>query len=88
MRSIASDGLPINANGSRFETARVHAWLNRFEYETVLVEDSSIRLFKIVRQLMRRLIQLDVIRAGHDHHDDPAVLALLDRTPELRPFRP
>jgi hypothetical protein len=26
-----------------------------------------------------RLIQLDVIPAGHDHHNDPAVLVLLDR---------
>jgi hypothetical protein len=33
-----------------------------------------------------RLIQLNVIRAGHDHHDDAAVLALLDRTSELRSY--
>ena len=44
-------------------------------------------LLKIVRQLVSRLIQLDVIRAGHDHHDDAAVLALLDRASELRSFR-
>ena len=37
---------------------------------------------------MSRLIHLDVIRAGHDHHDDAAVLELLDRTSELRSFRP
>jgi hypothetical protein len=43
-------------------------------------------LLKIVRELVSRLIQLDVIRAGHDHHDDAAVLALLDRTSELRSF--
>ena len=36
---------------------------------------------------MTRLIQLDVIRAWQDHHNDPAVLGLLDRTPELRSFR-
>ena len=49
---------------------------------------NDVSALKIVRQLVTRLIQLDVIRAGHDHHDDPAVLALLDRTPELRSFRP
>jgi hypothetical protein len=27
-------------------------------------------VLKIVRELVSRLIQLDVIRAGHDHHDD------------------
>jgi hypothetical protein len=43
---------------------------------------------EIVRELVSRLIQLDVIRAGDDHHDDAAVLALLDRTSELRSFRP
>ena len=42
---------------------------------------------KIVGELVSRLIQLDVIRAGHDHHDDPAVLELLDRTSEPRSFR-
>src|SRR5207248_9171677 len=45
-------------------------------------------LSKIVRELVTRLIQLDVIRTGHNHHDDPAVLALLDSTAELRSFRP
>jgi len=42
---------------------------------------------KIVRKLVSRLIQLDVIRAGHDHHDNVAVLALLDRPSEMRSFR-
>jgi hypothetical protein len=37
---------------------------------------------------MTRLIQLDVICAGHDHHDDAAVLALLDWPVELCPFGP
>ena len=46
------------------------------------------RALKIVRELVSRLIQLDVVRAGHDHHDDAAVFALLDRTSELRSFRP
>ena len=87
MRPIAPDGPPINANDSRFETARLHAWSNHFEYEAVSVDDSTVCLSKIVRQLVRRLIKLDVIRAGHDHHDDAAVLALLDTTPELRSFR-
>jgi hypothetical protein len=45
-------------------------------------------VLNIVRELVSRLIQLDVIRAGHDHHDDAAVLALLYRTSELRSFRP
>src|SRR5436190_10810908 len=45
------------------------------------------QLSKIVRQFVSRLIQLNVIRARHNHHDDPAILALLDRTPELRSFR-
>jgi hypothetical protein len=36
---------------------------------------------------MSRLIQLDVIRAGHDHHDDTTVFALLNRTSELSSFR-
>src|SRR5437763_1878456 len=43
---------------------------------------------KVIRQFVSRLIQLNVVRAGHDHHDDPAVLALLNRTAELRAFRP
>jgi hypothetical protein len=36
-------------------------------------------MLKIVRELVTRLIQLNVIRAGHDHHDHAAVLAFLDR---------
>jgi len=43
---------------------------------------------KVVGELVSRLIQLDVIGAGHYHHDDPAVLELLDGTSELRSFRP
>src|SRR5262245_32666632 len=43
---------------------------------------------KIVSELVSRLIQLDVICAGHDHHDDATILELLDSTSELRPFRP
>jgi hypothetical protein len=87
MRPIAPDGPPINANDSRFETARLHAWSNHFEYEAVSVDDSTVCLLEIVSELVSRLIQLDVIRARHDHHNHPAVLVLLDRTPELRSFR-
>ena len=59
-----------------------------FLYETVSVDDVVVCVLKIVSELVSRLIQLDVIRAGDDHHDDAAVLALLDRTSELRSFRP
>jgi hypothetical protein len=38
---------------------------------------------KIVREFVRRLIKLDVIRAGYNHHDDAAVLTLFDGTSEL-----
>ena len=31
---------------------------------------------------------LNFIRAGHHHHDDATVLAFLDSSSELRPFRP
>jgi hypothetical protein len=86
MRPIAPDGPPTDANDSRFETARLHAWSNHFEYETVSVNDSTVCLSKIVSELVTRLIELDVIRAGHDHHDDAAVLALLDRTSDCAPF--
>src|SRR5438552_251748 len=87
MRPIAPDGRPINANDSRFETARLHAWFESSRIEAVSVDDSTVCLSKIVRELVSRLIQLDVIRAGDDHHDNAAVLALLDRTPELCSFR-
>ena len=40
-------------------------------------------MLKIVRQLVCRLIQLDIIRARHHHHDEAAILALLDWTSEL-----
>jgi len=59
-----------------------------FLYEIVSGNDAIVCVLKIVRELVSRLIQLDVIRAGHDHHDDAAVLALLDGTSELRSFRP
>ena len=51
-------------------------------------DDAIVCVLKIVHELVSRLIQLDVIRAGHEHHDNPAVLDLLDRTSELRSFRP
>jgi hypothetical protein len=57
-------------------------------YETISVDDVVVCVLQIVRELVSRLIQPDVICAGHDHHDDAAVLALLDRTSELRSFRP
>jgi hypothetical protein len=59
-----------------------------FLYEIVSVDDAIVCELKIVGELVGRLIQLDVIRAGHDHHGDAAVLALLDGTSELRSFRP
>jgi chemotaxis regulatin CheY-phosphate phosphatase CheZ len=59
-----------------------------FLYETVSVDDAIVCVLKIVRKFVSRLIQLDVIRAGHDHHDDAAVLELLDRTSEPRSFGP
>ena len=60
----------------------------RFVYETVSVDDVIVCVLKIVRELMSRLIQLDIIRAGHDHQDDATVFELLDRASELRSFRP
>ncbi len=51
------------------------------------VDDAIVCVLKTVRELVSRLIQLNVIRARHNHHDDAAVLALLDRTSELRSFR-
>ena len=59
-----------------------------FLYEIVSVDDAIVCVLNIVRELVSRLIQLDVIRAGHYHHDDAAVLKLLDRASELRSFRP
>src|SRR5438046_7201489 len=45
-------------------------------------------LLEVVRQLVSRLIELDVICARDSHHDDAAVFALRDRTSELRSLRP
>jgi len=59
-----------------------------FGSETISVDGGIVCVLKIVGELVSRLIQLDVIGAGHDHHDDAAVLELLDRTSELRSFRP
>jgi hypothetical protein len=52
------------------------------------VGNAIVCVLKIVRELVSWLIHLDVIRPGYDHHDDAAVLALLDGTSELRSFRP
>ena len=46
---------------------------NEAEFTRSRRNDSTICLLKIVRELVSRLIQLDIIRAGHHHHDDPAV---------------
>src|SRR5438105_500144 len=43
---------------------------------------------QVIRQFVSRLIQLTVVCTGHNHHDDPAVLALLNRTAELRSLPP
>ena len=43
---------------------------------------------QVIRELMCRLIELHVIRAGYDHHDHATVLSLLDFFSELRSFRP
>ena len=45
-------------------------------------------LLQVVRQLVSRLVELDVVRTRHDHHDDAAVHLILDGAAELRPFRP
>ena len=55
---------------------------------TGTVDPAFLFLLQIVSELVTRLVQLDVIRTGHDHHNDLAVLALLDRTAKLRPFCP
>ncbi len=52
------------------------------------INDAIICVLEVVSELVSRLIQLDVIRAGDDHHDDTAVNLLLDRTSKLRSFRP
>jgi hypothetical protein len=45
-------------------------------------------LLEVVRQLVSRLVELEVIRAWYRHHYDAAIFTLLDRTSELRSFRP
>jgi len=45
-------------------------------------------LLKVVRQLVSRLVELDVVRARHRHHYNAAVIPLLDWTSKLRPFPP
>jgi hypothetical protein len=50
-------------------------------------DDAASDSLKIICELVRRLIQLHVIRAGHDHHDHATVLAVFDRAAELRAFR-
>ena len=45
-------------------------------------------LLKIVRQLVSRVVELDVVRTWHHHHYNAAVLPLLDWTSKLRPFPP
>ena len=77
---------PRRNGRSAIQTLQLWGSATHFEYETVSVDDSTVCLLEIVSEFVSRLIQLDVIRAGHDHHDDPAVLVLLDRTPELRSF--
>ena len=61
---------------------------NHFVEKTASDNDAILSALKIVRKLVSRLIQLDVVRAGHDDPDDATVLTLLDRTSELRSFRP
>ena len=56
--------------------------------EPVSVDDVLVCVLKIVRELVSRLIQLDVIRARHDQHDNAAVLPLLDGTSKPRSLRP
>ena len=56
--------------------------------EIVSVANANLCALKIIGEPVSRLIQLDVIRARHDHHDHATVLALLDRTSKLRSFRP
>ena len=44
----------------------------------------DVLVLEIVRKLVSRLIQLDVIRARHDQHDNATVLPLLDKTSKPR----
>ena len=55
-------------------------------YETISIDESTDCLLKIIRELVSRLIQLDIIRAWNNHHDDSTVLGLLDGPAELRSF--
>ena len=79
-------GLPRHRRKGQRLSEREVSELNPRIREKFLAS-ATVCVLKIVRQLVSRLVQLDVIRAGHDHHDDPPVLGLLDRTPKLRPFR-
>src|SRR5690349_8102787 len=45
-------------------------------------------VLKVIRQLMCRLIQLNIICPGHDHHDNSTVHVFLDLSPKLRAFCP
>jgi hypothetical protein len=56
------------------------------EYETISVDNAILCVLKIVRELVSRLIPLNVIRTRHDQHVDAAILALLDWASELRSF--
>src|SRR5215469_4754594 len=45
------------------------------------------KLLQIIRQLVRRLIQLDIIRAGHHQQNHTPINMFLDKAAKLRPFR-
>lgn len=78
------------SHGKACSQIKHRAWnisFAHFAYETLTVDDAAVCALKIVRELVSRLIQLNVIGSGHDHDNDPAVLALLNRTSELRSFR-
>jgi hypothetical protein len=52
------------------------------------VEDAIPCVLKVVCELMRWLIQLNVVRAWHDQHNDAAVHLLLDGASKLRSLPP
>ena len=47
----------------------------------------DVLVLEIVRKLVSRLIQLDVIRARHDQHDNATVFPLLDGPSKPRSLR-